>query len=105
MESVDLLDKMSTPQVVRILCDAYQNSTYAMATMARIHEISRFVSLACSSLFFTFLWSGRHKTVLPQRKVQCFLQYVGSPALWLCLNSHNFGGFFAARNCIGVQWK
>lgn len=39
LESVDLIDKMSTHQVVRILSDAYQNSEYAMETMARIHEI------------------------------------------------------------------
>lgn len=41
--SVDLIDKMSTPQVVRILSDAYQNSEYAMQTLARIHEITQMV--------------------------------------------------------------
>jgi hypothetical protein len=43
LESVDLIDKMSTQQVVRILGDAYQNSEYAMETMARIHEILQMV--------------------------------------------------------------
>lgn len=41
--SVDLIDKMSTPQVVRILSEAYQNSEYAMQTLARIHEITQMV--------------------------------------------------------------
>jgi hypothetical protein len=41
--SVDLIDKMSTPQVVRILSDAYQNSEYAMQALARIHEITQMV--------------------------------------------------------------
>ncbi|KAG0620262.1 hypothetical protein M758_4G202700 [Ceratodon purpureus] len=38
-ESVELMDKMSTHQVVRILSDSYQNSEYAMLAMSRIHEI------------------------------------------------------------------
>lgn len=39
LERVDMLDKMSTNQVVRILSDSYQNSEYAAAAMSRINEI------------------------------------------------------------------
>lgn len=43
-DTVDRIDRMSTPQVVRILCEAYQNSKFSAATMSRIHEILQMVS-------------------------------------------------------------
>jgi hypothetical protein len=39
LETADLLNRMPTPQVVRILVEAYQNSEYAMAAKLRIQEI------------------------------------------------------------------
>ncbi|CAK9861222.1 unnamed protein product [Sphagnum jensenii] len=39
LETADLLNRMPTPQVVRILVEAYQNSEYAMASKLRIQEI------------------------------------------------------------------
>jgi hypothetical protein len=47
LESADLLNRMSTPQVVRILVEAYQNSQYAMEARARIQEILQIVRTTC----------------------------------------------------------
>jgi phosphoglucomutase len=47
LESADLLNRMSTPQVVRILVEAYQNSQYAMEARARIQEIVQIVRTTC----------------------------------------------------------